>query len=99
MTRQLTMILPVTALLLAACGGEVAPDPAADAASTEAAMAALRHSSSPSNKGMATAYVVHGINGKDLGLAEALPVDVQVGDACALTGFQFRERPSWGAPF
>jgi len=35
--------------------------------------------------------VVHGINGTDLGLADAaLPVDVQVGDTCLLTGFTFR---------
>lgn len=90
MTRQLTRILPVTALLLAACGAEVAPDPAADVAATEAAMAALRQSGQSADRSKATAYVVHGINGKDLGLPEALPVDVQVGDACALTGFQFR---------
>lgn len=36
-------------------------------------------------------YVVHGINGTDLGLDEALPVDVSVNGACALTDFRFRD--------
>jgi hypothetical protein len=38
----------------------------------------------------ATIYVVHGINGTDLGASEALPVDVSLNGACALTGFTFR---------
>jgi hypothetical protein len=38
----------------------------------------------------ATVYVGHGINGKDLGTAEALPVDVSVNGACTLEGFEFR---------
>lgn len=39
----------------------------------------------------AVVYVVHGINGADLDLAEALPVDVSVNGACVLEGFRFRE--------
>lgn len=39
----------------------------------------------------ATVYVVHGINGTDLGEAEALPVDVQVDGNCVLTGVEFRD--------
>jgi len=38
----------------------------------------------------ATVFVGHGINGTDLGAAEALPVDVSVNGACALPGFEFR---------
>lgn len=37
----------------------------------------------------ADVYVAHGINGADLGAAEALPVDVVVNGACFLTGFTF----------
>lgn len=39
-----------------------------------------------------TAYVVHGIDGDDFALDPALPVDVSVGGACALTGFEFGDR-------
>lgn len=35
-------------------------------------------------------YVVHGINGMDLGLDEAVAVDVSVDGACAVTGFEFK---------
>jgi hypothetical protein len=83
MTRSLPSLFALGAISLAACGGST--DPAETAAGTSAAE--LRASWS---KSVAIAYVVHGINGKDLGLAEALPVDVQVGDACALTAFEFR---------
>ncbi len=34
-------------------------------------------------------YVVHGIPGGDLGLSDALPVDVSVGGVCALEDFEF----------
>ncbi len=37
----------------------------------------------------ASAFVVHGIPGSDLGLDPALPVDVSVNGACALPGFTF----------
>jgi hypothetical protein len=41
---------------------------------------------------MSTLYVVHGINGVDLGLGSSLPVDVYVeGVGCALKGFTFRQ--------
>ena len=39
----------------------------------------------------ATVYIVHGINGQDLGLASALPVDVSVDGACALRGLTFKQ--------
>lgn len=39
----------------------------------------------------ASAYVVHGIPGVDLGLDPALPVDVSVNGECALPGFTFGE--------
>ncbi|MGD8376760.1 MAG: DUF4397 domain-containing protein [Acidobacteriota bacterium] len=34
-------------------------------------------------------YVVHGINGTDLGLARGLPMDVKVGDQCRLQDLRF----------
>ena len=39
----------------------------------------------------ASAFIVHGIPGKDLGLDPALSVDVSVNGACALPGFTFGE--------
>ncbi len=42
-----------------------------------------------SSLGGATVYVVHGIPGQDLGAEPALPVDVAINGACALTGFEF----------
>lgn len=45
--------------------------------------------SAASAAGNATIYVVHGIPGKDLGLDPALPVDVSVNGACAITNFRF----------
>lgn len=38
----------------------------------------------------ASVYVVHGINGADLGLAESLPVDISVNGSCLVEGFTFR---------
>jgi len=37
----------------------------------------------------ASVYVVHGINGLDLGAAQALPVDISINGACALPGITF----------
>ena len=39
----------------------------------------------------AKVYAIHGIPGGDLGLDPALPVDVAVNGACALTNFRFGE--------
>jgi hypothetical protein len=39
----------------------------------------------------ASVYVLHGINGTDLGAAAALPVDVSVNGTCTLQGFEFKE--------
>ena len=44
----------------------------------------------PSVASAATVSVIHGINGKDLALAESLPVDISVNGACTLKGFTFR---------
>ena len=41
--------------------------------------------------GDATVYAIHGIDGRDLGLAQPLPVDVSVDGACALPNFRFGE--------
>lgn len=38
----------------------------------------------------ASVYVVHGINGTDLGVTEALPVDISVNGSCVVQGFTFR---------
>ncbi len=70
----------LSAALLAACAGSEAPvEP----------LAAKRAAASSSTD--ATVYVVHGINGTDLGAAESLPVDVSVNGACALTALPFRQ--------
>lgn len=37
----------------------------------------------------ATAYIVHGIPGTDLGVDPAFPVDISVNGACAIEGFAF----------
>lgn len=42
------------------------------------------------DRGNATVYVVHGIDGRDLGAAKDLPVDVAVNGACLLKGFTFK---------
>jgi len=39
---------------------------------------------------VARVSVLHGINGRDLGLGESLPVDVSLNGQCALPGFTFR---------
>jgi len=38
-----------------------------------------------------TVTVIHGIPGEDIGLNNALPVDVEVNGACALTGFVYQQ--------
>lgn len=40
----------------------------------------------------ATVNVIHGINGRDLGAARALPVDIAVNGECALTGVRFGQQ-------
>jgi hypothetical protein len=90
-------LLPLAAVaVLAACSETGAPDFASqDFESASAATAEVRRGASmPASMGgsmQGTVYVVHGINGADLGLDEALPVDVSVYGACALTDFQFRD--------
>ncbi|MCU0623614.1 MAG: DUF4397 domain-containing protein [Gemmatimonadaceae bacterium] len=83
---------------LAACSADAPVTPAADAsqelAIADVALAAEAESegeaASRSSDDNATVYVVHGINGADLRLPTALPVDVEVNGACALPGFTFR---------
>ena len=64
MTRTTTKLLPLASLLLlAACGGAMDSNPPVDAVPPSAAAEALRSSW---GRSVATVYVVHGINGKDL---------------------------------
>lgn len=81
------MVASLAALALSACGGSENP---ASSDPTAAGVEAADPLGARWARSVATVYVVHGINGRDLGLEESLPVDVQVGDACALTGFRFR---------
>lgn len=81
---------------LAACSADAPMTPAADV-SQEQPIADVSLASeldgefaSRSASDNATVYVVHGINGSDLRLPTALPVDVEVNGACALPGFTFR---------
>ncbi len=53
------------------------------------ALTAFSFSGAAADGHEATVYVVHGIPGADLGLADELPVDVSVDGACVLTGFEF----------
>jgi hypothetical protein len=73
-------LLPLALVVLA---GTACSDPTTDPGSNPPVASALRSTD-------ALVYVVHGINGTDLGLAESLPVDVSVNGACALPGFTFR---------
>ena len=52
---------------------------------------ALQAWAAPAQAQDASVQVVHGINGTDLGFDEALPVDISVDGACALTGVSFRD--------
>ncbi len=46
---------------------------------------------SSAQDGNASVYVIHGIQGRDLDLDAALPVDVAVNDGCLLQGFTYGE--------
>lgn len=54
-----------------------------------AATAFVIVTSSPALAGSATGYVIHGINGADLGADPGFPVDVSVNGDCALTELMF----------
>jgi 3-hydroxymyristoyl/3-hydroxydecanoyl-(acyl carrier protein) dehydratase len=77
----------LAALAAAACGGADTTDtaagsaPGAESAGANAATVASTD---------ATVYVVHGINGRDLGARTALPVDVAVNGVCAIRHLRFR---------
>lgn len=73
----------VGALALGACSETQLPTEATNLTSGTTADAMQ-------SAGPAGVYVVHGINGTDLGLPASLPVDVSVDGACVLTGFEFR---------
>lgn len=82
---------------LAACSADAPVTPAVDA-SPEQAIADVSladdldgEMASRATSDNATVYVVHGINGADLRLPSALPVDVEVNGACALPGFTFKK--------
>lgn len=83
------------ALLLAACSDGATPPTsaraAADLVDAEATLSvrASDNAVRPLSSG-ATVYVVHGINGTDLALPEALPVDIEVNGSCAITALPFR---------
>jgi hypothetical protein len=88
--RSILPLALIGAVTLAACGGETTtPDTVAtaeqDVIALEPTLAAARI---PGDQ--ASVSVIHGINGTDLGLSEALPVDVSVNGACLLPGFTFR---------
>lgn len=89
MLRKL-MTLAAVVTVAAACADTSSPAFSAidgDVPQLEARKTAL--ASASASKG--TVYVVHGINGTDLGADEMLPVDVSLNGACALTDFQFRD--------
>lgn len=89
---RLSLRAPIAAglvALLAACSNESSTAPAAPAADGIAVENATAPVFSRTGNG-ATVYVVHGIDGRDLGADQALPVDVSVNGACALTGFTFK---------
>lgn len=81
--RSRTMLGLLFILTLSACGA------AGDALGPTAQSRGLTGSTVASSE--ARVYVVHGLNGIDIGASEALPVDISVNGACALTGFTFRE--------
>jgi hypothetical protein len=58
-----------------------------------AVVALLGSTSAMADGHLATAYVVHGINGEDFGMDRELTVDVHVSElGCAIPGFQFGDR-------
>lgn len=88
MLRSLTALAAVA--VLAACSDTSSPIySATDAASPTLEARKTSAASLSATKG--AVYVVHGINGTDLGAPEALPVDVSVNGECQLTGFEFRD--------
>jgi hypothetical protein len=81
--------MAVLGAVVVACGE--APEPTAvDTAAAGSAAAGVEAGLGRLAGGGALVYVVHGINGEDLGLAAALPVDVSVDGGCVLRGFEFR---------
>ncbi len=91
--RRSAVVAALSALVLAACSrSDDAPTAPAAPAAPDVQMSVSRFEDD-FNYGHirgASVFVVHGINGKDLGLPEALPVDVSVNGNCAIPGLRFR---------
>jgi hypothetical protein len=82
-------LILASAAVLAACSADTTtPDTVATGAEADVVIVEPRLAAATG--GDASVSVIHGINGTDLGLSEALPVDVSVNGGCALTGFTFR---------
>lgn len=94
LVRRTSVVL--LAVLGAACGSGAsessrpAAEPEAESLIQEPVSAALRTSSSTPPADSGIVYVVHGINGRDLGARRSLPVDVSVNGACAIKHLTFR---------
>ncbi len=76
---------------VAACADPSAPRPLQP--EVDAPLLAIQHTDAVAPNAPATGatvFVVHGINGRDLSLPEALPVDVEVNGACAIQQLPFR---------
>ena len=89
-------LIPLAAVaVFAACSETSAPNFATQDVESAAAIDVRRGAPMPASMNgssmQGTVYVVHGINGTDLGLDEALPVDISVNGACALSDFRFRD--------
>jgi hypothetical protein len=89
-------LIPLAAVaVFAACSETSAPNFASQDVESAAAIDVRRGAPMPASMNgssmQGTVYVVHGINGTDLGLDEALPVDISVNGACALSDFRFRD--------
>jgi|LauGreDrversion4_2_1035121.scaffolds.fasta_scaffold200561_1 hypothetical protein len=62
------------------------------------AMGAIIFGATASSSFAADVNIVHGINGRDLGLAQSLPVDIAVNGACALKGVTFKQSTKVSLP-
>ena len=82
-------LILIAGLALAACNSDTTT-PEAIGTTAEADVVIVEPKLSSATSSDASVSVIHGINGTDLGLSAALPVDVSVNGACALPGFTFR---------
>ncbi|MGD8726622.1 MAG: hypothetical protein PVH40_03200, partial [Gemmatimonadales bacterium] len=95
MSRYTIPALLVIGLVATGCAENTAePSDVEFKRSANALAESAENAQSPAFNGLtsdAMVYVVHGINGSDLGLGEMLPVDVEVSGSCVLEGFEFRD--------